>query len=61
MEFNASDGKFVVGKSFQCELWVYDVDIYLFGLKIAVVGFTNKNLNGAVFYQDIGYKYNKYR
>ena len=60
LEYIASDGKFVVGKSFQSELWVYDIDIYLFSVKIAVVGFTNKNLNGAIFFQDICYEHDKY-
>ena len=51
----AANGKFVAGNSKTSEIWVYDVKVYILQTLVAVVGFTNKNLNGAVFYQGSSY------
>jgi hypothetical protein len=48
--YKAMSGYYVVNIS---DSWVYDVDIYLAGKdeKIAVVGFTPQQLDGALFWQ----------
>lgn len=50
MSFQATSGKFVVNTF---DTWVYDVDIYLENSpeKKAVVGFSPKQLKGALFWQ----------
>ena len=50
MSFKATSGKFVVNTE---DTWVYDVDIYLENSpdKKAVVGFSPRQLKGALFWQ----------
>ena len=51
MSYTAVGGRYVVNTM---ESWVYDIDIYFDKKKIAVVGFTPRQLDGALFWQ-IGY------
>ena len=52
MSFKATSGKYVVNNK---DIWVYDVDIYFdkenSTEKKAVVGFSRRQTNGALFWQ----------
>tara|TARA_B100001093_G_scaffold447940_1_gene453194 strand:+ start:646 stop:933 length:288 start_codon:yes stop_codon:yes gene_type:complete len=47
-DYFAASGYYVVNTN---DSWVYDVDVYEGNKKIAVVGFTNKQEEGALFWQ----------
>ena len=47
---HVSSGKYVVPKTPTSD-WVYDVSVELDGRLVAVVGFTEKQTNGALFWQ----------
>ena len=47
-DYFAASGHYVVNTK---DSWVYDVDVYEGNKKIAVVGFTNKQEEGALFWQ----------
>ena len=50
MGFRISSGKYVVPKTPKSD-WVYDVSVELDGKLVAVVGFTEKQTDGAIFWQ----------
>lgn len=54
--FKARAGKFVGGRKWSDDPFVFDVPVYVGMYQIAVVGFTNRNLSGAIFWQDVGGK-----